>query len=64
MSTCYDDRPLDEVSREEAWSLVDEAARRWLGVSGDEFAKLHDKGEIDDDARAMHVASLLDLARQ
>lgn len=63
MSTEYLERPV-EVTREEAWHLVDQAAHRWLEMSGDEFASRHDKGLLDDDAKSMHVASLLDLARQ
>ncbi|MBB5785995.1 hypothetical protein [Jiangella mangrovi] len=63
MSIDFDDRPA-VVTRDEAWELLDEAAHKWLGISADEFARRHDKGKLSDDARTMHVTSLLDLARQ
>ncbi|MCP9490467.1 MAG: hypothetical protein MSC31_11415 [Solirubrobacteraceae bacterium MAG38_C4-C5] len=58
-----DDRAL---SVEEGRQLLDEQARRYLQMSGAEFAGRWVAGELDPDARpdVMRVAMLLPLAGQ
>jgi hypothetical protein len=40
--------PYREISREEAWALLDAATHRYLGISVDEFARRYNAGEYDD----------------
>lgn len=63
MTTVLDPHPR-ELSREEARELIDERARRFLGLSGDEFTERYERGELDpDDDKVMRVAMLLPLGR-
>lgn len=50
----------------EAWELFDGTARRYMNMSGDEFVRKWDGGEITDPDRpnVMRVLSLLPLARR
>lgn len=50
-----------EVSPEERWRIFDEAARHYLGMSGEDFARAWDGGNFDDnpDARKMMRVALL-----
>ena len=63
------DQPIaapHEVTREEGRSVLDRLARRYLGMSGDEFLRAWDGGRFDRDAdhpEVMRVAMLLPLAR-
>ncbi len=55
-----------EVTREEGRAVLDRQARRYLGMSGEEFARAWDEGRFDRDAdrpEVMRVAMLLPLAR-
>ena len=50
MSTHTDEKlpPIKELTREEAWELFDHQAQKWLGISGEEFIRRYDAGEISD----------------
>jgi len=52
------------LSIEEGERLLDQQARRYLGISGEEFARQWAAGEIEADATpdVMRVAMLLPLA--
>lgn len=53
-----------ELTREEGAALLDEAAQRKLGISGDEFLCLHDAGKLDlEDQRVLDVEILIPFAR-
>jgi hypothetical protein len=56
---------IEEVDRGEGLRLFDAAARRFLGISGDEFLRRWDAGDFDDDDRpeVTHVALLIPFAR-
>ena len=60
--TLYD---AHEVSREEGRHLLDDAARRYLNMSGEEFMAAWDEGRIadPDGLRVQQVATLLPFAR-
>lgn len=52
------------LTREQARQLFDEAARRYLNMSGNEFQQAWHRGEFDDDPdrpEVMNVATLLPL---
>lgn len=51
MSTHTDEKlpPIKELTPEEAWELFDRQARAWLGISGEEFLRRYDAGEITED---------------
>jgi len=54
-----------ELSREEGLALLDRQARRYLGMSGDEFVQAWRSGQFDQDPdrpEVMRVAMLLPLA--
>lgn len=54
-----------ELSREEGLTLLDRQARRYLGMSGDEFVQAWRDGKFDqqsDRPEVMRVAMLLPLA--
>lgn len=56
--------PIREVSREEGLAIIDRQARRYLNMSGEEFARRWQAGEFKDDPDRpglMHVAMLLPL---
>ena len=53
-----------ELTREEGRRLFDEHARRFLGMSGDEFQRRYQAGELDpDDDNVLRVALLLPFAQ-
>lgn len=55
-----------EVSREEGRAVLDRQARQYLGMSGEEFARAWEAGELDqraDRPEVMRVAMLLPLGR-
>ena len=61
---------IHELTDEEAWELFDRSARRYLGISGEEFMRRWDAGEYDDpDDRTknppevMELGMLMDFAR-
>ncbi len=57
---------INEVSAEEGRAIFDQAARRYLGMSGEEFIKAWNAGKFDDDPdrpEVMRVAMLLPFAR-
>lgn len=61
------DRHLEvmTVAPDEGAEILDEAARRYLGMSGAEFARAWEGGEFDGDPdrpEVMRVAALLPLA--
>jgi len=58
-------RPSYFITREEGQAILDEQARRSLGMSGADFARAWRAGKIKDPDRpeVMHVAMLLPLAR-
>jgi hypothetical protein len=51
---------VQELDAQEGRELLDRQARRYLGMSGDEFASAWDRGELDPDrdARVARVAML------
>jgi hypothetical protein len=51
-----DDEAFREVSAEEGRRLFEEEARRALGMSGDEFLRAWDAGEIDPNDPDRHGA--------
>ena len=53
------------LSQEERWEIFDRQARRYLGMSGDEFLRAWEAGALDDLDRpeVMRVVMLLPLAR-
>jgi hypothetical protein len=55
------DNEIRELSPEQWEQLVDEQARKYLGISGEEFKRRLDAGEIDidDDPDITRVAMLL-----
>jgi hypothetical protein len=59
------DNEIRELDLEAGRELVDEQARKYLGISGEEFARRWETGEIDadDDPDVMRVAMLLGFAR-
>jgi hypothetical protein len=44
--------PIVELSEEEGRALFDEQARKYMGMSGDEFLRKWDAGEIEDPDRS------------
>ena len=58
--------PVREVDRQDGQALIDENARHYLGISGEEFLRRWDAGEYaqaDSDPNVMLVASLLPFVR-
>lgn len=58
--------PVHELDRQEGRALIDENARHYLGISGEEFLRRWKAGEYanpDADANVMLVASLLPFVR-
>ena len=63
VSEAADEPRARELTREEGRRLLDERARRFLGMSGDEFRRRYEAGELDpDDDHVLGVALLLPLA--
>jgi hypothetical protein len=53
-----------ELTRQEGMELLDEAARRKLGISGEDFLRRHDAGELDqDDLAVLDLEILIPFAR-
>jgi len=52
-----------ELTREEGLALIDERAQRFLGISGKEFRRRYEAGELDADADddVLRLAMLLPL---
>lgn len=52
---------VQELDADEGRALLDRQARRYLGMSGDEFVRAWERGELDPDASAdvARVAMLL-----
>lgn len=59
-----DDDSIQLMTREEGLRLLDRQARKYLGMSGEEFVARYRAGEIDDPCRldVARVAILLPLA--
>ena len=56
-----------EITREEAWALLDEETRRYLGISVAEFAHRYNAGEYDDpddDPFIMRLAMQLEFLQR
>ena len=57
---------VEETSPDDARALLDEAARRHLGVSGEEFLAKWEAGEYDDDPdrpEVLRVSMLIPFGR-
>jgi hypothetical protein len=53
-----------ELTREEGQRLLNERARRYLGMSGEEFRRRYEAGDLDpDNDNVLRVAMLLPLGR-
>jgi hypothetical protein len=64
----HENAVVRELTHEEGRALFDEQARFYLGMSGDEFLRAWDAGEIDpDDPRihgaVMRIVALIPFAR-
>jgi hypothetical protein len=59
-----EDDSLETMSREEGLLLLDRQARKFLGMSGEEFVRLYQEGKLDNPHRleVARVAILLPLA--
>ena len=58
--------PVRDIDRQEGRAVIDENARHYLGISGEEFLRRWNSGEYahaDDDPNVMLVASLLPFIR-
>jgi translation elongation factor EF-Ts len=51
MSTHTDEKlpPIKELTPEETWEMFDRKAREHLGISGEEFIRRYEVGEITDE---------------
>jgi hypothetical protein len=57
---------VEEVSREEGCRILDDAARRWLDMSAEEFIDAWDAGKFADRAdtpEVINVAMLIPFAK-
>jgi hypothetical protein len=57
---------VHELSLHEGRELLDRAARRYLGISGDEFLERWERGDYDDDPdrpEVMRLAMLIPFGR-
>lgn len=53
-----------QLSRQESRRLFDERAQRFLGLSGDEFRRAYEAGQLDErDDNVLRVAMLLPFGR-
>jgi hypothetical protein len=53
------------VSAEEGRAIIDERAKRFLGMSGEEFRRRYEAGELDpNDDNVLRVALLLPLGEE
>lgn len=56
-----------EITREEAWTMLDADIRRYLGIGAEEFAHRYNAGEYDDpddDPKLMGLAMRLEFLQQ
>ena len=62
--TVPEDDSIEIMTREEGLALIDRQARKFLGMSGEEFLRRYRAGEIEDPHRldVARVAILLPLA--
>jgi hypothetical protein len=59
----WDDDGVIWVSREEGLAILDRQARKYLGMSGEEFVRKYRAGEIDEDCSDVsRVAMLIPFA--
>lgn len=58
------DIDVEYVSREEGIALFERQVRRELGISGDEFIRRYQSGELDDldPSKVIHLSILLPFA--
>lgn len=58
--------PIEELTREDGQRLFDQAARHYLGMSGEEFLKVWKAGQYEDvdTFEVMAVAMLLPLVEE
>lgn len=62
-ATTQENGKVRELSREEGRQLFDRQARRYLGISGDEFLEKWDAGEYGDpDDRTKNPPGVMQLA--
>jgi ribosome-binding protein aMBF1 (putative translation factor) len=54
-----DDQTLEETSVAELWAEIDREARRRLGLSGEEFARLYHQKALPDTLAAVELAIVL-----
>jgi hypothetical protein len=57
---------LHYVTPEESAEILDRQARKYLGMSGEEFVRLYEAGELDDDdydSNVMRVSMLIPLSK-
>jgi hypothetical protein len=56
---------IRHLSTEEGWRMLDQAAQRYLHMSGKDFLRLWDAGKFDDvdTPDVVHVGMLVPLAR-
>ncbi len=55
------------ITREEAWAMLDEETRRYLGIGVAEFARRYNAGEYDDpddDPQIMRLGFRLEFLQQ
>lgn len=58
---------IREITREEAWAMLDAGTHRYLGISAEEFARRYNAGEYDDpddDTRIMALAFDLEFLQR
>jgi hypothetical protein len=63
--SAVEERPVEELSPEDGRRLFDDAARRFVGMSGPEFLRAWDQGAFSGDERneVYHVAMLIPFGR-
>jgi hypothetical protein len=57
---------FDYITREEGIELLDRQARKYLGMSGEEFIRRYRAGEIEDSCRSdvVRISMLIPFAEQ
>ncbi len=65
VTEAYVDVQIDEVSRADGRAIVDQAAQKWLGISGETFLSSWQAGAFrdDDDPNIARVAVLIPFAQ-
>jgi hypothetical protein len=53
--------PIQELTRDQILKLIDERARYLLGISGEEFMRRYEAGELEDAPAEAPVSVLADL---